>query len=185
MRSSFFNLIPNKLLDQLRRKFNIIGHSKFTQFDHDPDFLRNLFVSTYKPHYDSRDKYIIEHLDTDVYLPTSTVGILLQNFFEIVKELDVPLHTIILYTNHIGIQKEIDILCQSAHPNDRPTVIESFSATTHLAPKYNNIDINEDDIEYQALCMMGRNRSHRFALYHQLSGIDTTQLAMTIRGAKQ
>jgi len=185
MRSSFFNLMPNKLMDQLKQKFNIIGHTKFTQFDHDPDFLRSLFASTYKTHYDSKDKYIIEHLDTDVYLPTSNVGILLQNFFEIVKEFDVPLHTIILYTNHIGIQREIDVLCQYAHPSDRPTIIESFSATTHLAPKYNDIDTNEDEIEHQALCMMGRTRSHRFALYHQLSDIDSTRLVLTIRGAKK
>jgi uncharacterized protein YuzB (UPF0349 family) len=179
------SLIPKKLLEKFCAHFNIIDLIHFNQFDENLNILRKFFLSTRKEYYDINDRYIIIHQDTDLYIPHCSVGINLQNFFAIVKEIDIPLSTLLFYTNHFGITQEIDRLCQYNHEKDRPTVIESFVTSTHMAKNYIEKDINIDQINYHALCMMGANRSHRFALYNKLKHIDTNTLAMTIQGLKQ
>lgn len=179
------SLIPKKLLSKLYTHYNIIDQIEFKQFDENFDILKKFFLSTRKECYNINDRYIIEHQDTDVYIPHCSVGINLQNFFEIVKEVDIPLYTLLFYTNHFGITQEINKLCSTGYQSDRPTVIESFVTTSHIAESYTNNNIDIDQINYHALCMMGANRSHRFALYQKLQHIDPNKVAITIKGLAQ
>lgn len=177
-------MIPAELADLLTKKYNVIGNIEFKQFDHNWDHLRSFFRQTKKTKFDHRDRYVIEHQDTDIYLAEMSVGLNLRNFFEIVNELDIPLFTILIWTNHFGLQKELDILHKQCHPKDRPTVIESFCTRTHVADSYVDQDIAVDEIQHHALSMMGTNRSHRFAVYHVLKHFDPEKLAMSIRGTQ-
>jgi hypothetical protein len=177
-------LIPREIQDLLEKKYNIVGNIEFKDFDHDLQFLRNFFQTTKKNSFDSLDRYIIEHQDTDIYVPEMCVGVNIRNFFEIVNELDIPLFTILIWTNHFGLQKEIDVLTRGCHPNNRPTIIESFCARTHVANSYQEVDIAENEIKFHGLSMMGSNRSHRYALYHALKHLSPDKLAISIRGVK-
>lgn len=177
-------MIPAELANLLTKKYNIIGNIEFKQFDYNWDNLRSFFRYTKKTKFDHCDRYVIEHQDTDIYLAEMSVGLNLRNFFEVVRELDIPLFTILIWTNHFGLQKELDILHGQSHVKDRPTVIESFCACTHMADNYVDQGIAVDEIQHHAISMMGVNRSHRFALYHALKHFDPEKLAMSIRGTK-
>jgi hypothetical protein len=181
---SGIGIMPAELTSALKSHFNIIGTINFTEFDHDWNQLEHFFKQTRKETFDPLDRYIIQHQDTDIYISECSVGINLRNFFQMVKSIDIPVYTLIIWTNHIGLQQEIDILCKNQPLCDRPTLIESFCTTVHVGTEdyYDNWDINADQIEIHALSMMGANRSHRFALYNSLKHIDKNKLALSIKG---
>ena len=176
-------LIPKEIQNLFQKHFNILGCIEFKQFDYNLQTLRNFFKESKKELFDVNDRYIIIHQDTDIYIPEMSVGVNLRNFFQIVNELDIPLFTILLWTNHFGIKKEIDILCQNSDNNNYPTILESFCATSHVGDKYNNISLTPENIEYHALCMMGSGRSHRFGLYNHLK--DDKRIEISIKGLKE
>jgi hypothetical protein len=180
---TFKSTMPTAMLNVLKSKFNIIGQAEFKQFDADWDFLENFFQTTHKETFDINDRYIFNHQDTDIYIPECRVGINFRNFFEVARKNDIPFYTILIWTNHIGIQQEIDIICANRHCTDRPTVIESFCTTSHVSDSYSNVQINIEQIQYHALSMMGANRSHRYALYNSLKHIDSSKLAISIKGS--
>lgn len=180
MPSDKINLMPAEIEKILYDQFNVIGRTDFKEFDLNLNNLRNFFDKTKKERYDILDRYIIVHQDTDIYIDEMCVGLNLRNFFLIAEEFDLPLYTFIIWTNHFGLQKEIDIICKKKHPKDRPTLIESFCTVSHVAEHYRPVNLDLNQIEYHAISMMGAGRSHRFALYNNLKDLDPTKIAITI-----
>jgi hypothetical protein len=173
--------IPDKVYNLLEQHYQIIDHLSFLEFDHDFNLLKKRLAKIQNKELSPNDRIIIEHQDTDYYLEQCTVGINLRNFFLVLEELDIPRYIFIFYTNHFGISKEIDSLCQFCHPKDRPTVIESFLTKLHYdREKIKNIESNFDQITHHALCMMNAKRSHRNAMYHALKDIPADTLALNV-----
>jgi hypothetical protein len=171
--------LPVEVFDLLDRKYHILAHWNFLEFDQNFDILRENLSLIKKDQFDSKDRIIIEHQDTDFYIKECTIGMNLRNFFCVVSELDIPFYLFIFYTNHFGIQKEFDIICKHRHPLDRPTVIESFLSTLHHDKnKIAEIECNFDSIQVNMLCMMNLKRSHRNAVYNELKDIDDEKLAL-------
>lgn len=177
----------NKTLDSdyvtlLQQHYNIISIVETTEFDcGNSQYLIDLLESTKKEIYNNNDRYVIVHFDTDFYWKGH--GINLNNLFAIWQELNIPLYTMIYFTNHIGISKEIEVLVKNHHPNDRPTVIESIVNRLNYNPNgYKNFETNISSIEKHALCMLaGTHRSHRLATYNQLKDLVPDFIEMTLK----
>jgi hypothetical protein len=178
--------MPPELYNALNQHYNVLGTIEFKHFDCNWEVLEKFFKSTRKDEFDPLDRYIIQHQDTDVYINECSVGLNLRNFINMAIHLDIPVYTLIIWTNHFGLQKEIDILCKDQHINNRPTIIESFCALAHIADhdRYKDYEIAADQIKIHALSMMGANRSHRFALYNALKHIGSDKIAMSIKGLR-
>lgn len=175
-------LMPVEVFDTFAAKYNIMGTIEFKDFDYDLDNARNFFAQTKKQTFLSNDRYLVIHQDTDVYIDEMTVGLNLRNFFLIADEFDIPFYTLIIWTNHFGLRREIDILCKTRHAKDRPMIVESFCARAHVADSYTETSLDVDSITIQGLCMMaGSQRSHRYALYNALKHIDQSRLALSIQ----
>jgi hypothetical protein len=107
------------------------------------------------------------------------VGINLLNFFNVVTDVDIPNFVFLFYTNHFGIEKEINSICKNAH--DRPSIIESFVSDIHYnSNEYTDIDLSVDSISYQCLCMMNAKRSHRNAMFNSIKDISSDNLISAI-----
>lgn len=165
----------------LEKKYNIVDVFNFSRYDYQFDHLEQRLIKVKKATFDANDRIVVVHFDTDYYIQNS-VGMNLTNLFLLWQKLDIPLHTMLLYTNHFGITKEIDTICQHSELIDRPTVIETFvnglsyeSATYQTEP-----DLEIDQIEYHGLALMGAPRSHRYAMYNHLKHL-CDKLAMVIR----
>lgn len=172
--------MPREIRELLDSRFNIIEVIEFKQFDQNWNHLRQVLTSTQKTVFAPDDRYIIIHQDTDIYIPEMCVGVNLRNFFQIAKKIGIPFYTFVFWTNHFGIQKEIDILCQDQHPKDRPMLIESFCATTHVGDHYRDLPVDQDQIEYHAVSMMNATRAHRYALYTEIKHFGPDKLALSI-----
>jgi len=173
--------ITKNVLDIINKKFDIIDSIEFKDFDYDFSVLKSFFKRNYKEYYSPDEKILVEHMDTDYYFDECTVGVNLRNFFQLLNENDIPPSVLILYTNHFGLQKEIDLLCKLFDKNDRPLIIESFIGNNHWDNKA-TINVNHDfnKINYNAMCIMNEIRSHRSALYHSLKCIDDSKITIQL-----
>lgn len=171
--------LPDVVYNLLDRRYQIIEHMSFLEFDHDFEILRSRLTACKKKKFNVNDRIIIEHFDTDYYFDQCTTGVNLRNFFVLLEELDIPRYIFIFYTNHFGLQKETDSLCQYCEKQDRPTIIESFlSKLSHDPSKLQDIDCDFHLINHHALCMMHLTRSHRNAMYHALKHIPPDTLVL-------
>ena len=178
---------PKRLADPdflfaIKQQYHVIDMFELAGYDKDFDRLEKYLLSIKKHQFDSNDRIVVVHFDTDYYIHNH-YGINLLNFFNVWKAVDIPLYTLLFYTNHIGIKCEIDIICQTYQFADQPTVIETFINPTNYSDATYNIepDLDSNQIEYHGLSMMGAPRSHRYALYNHLKHLDN-QLVLTIQG---
>lgn len=173
--------MTDKVKNTLEKKFEIIDHFSFLDFDYRFDWLVERLNQNKKDYYKQNEKIIIEHLDTDYYFEYCDVGINLRNFFELLSNLDVSPSLFIFYTNHFGLKKEIDKLCYGFYEYDRPLIIESFIGNLHYNPDgIEDVICDFNKIKYNALCMMNEKRSYRSALYNALKNIDSSKLIIQI-----
>ena len=171
--------MPEKFYSLLSSKFNILDKINFVDFDKDFNVLYQRLEKCKKPSFDSNDRIIIEHQDTDFYFEYCSVGINLYNFFQVVQSLDIPCYVFLFFTNHVGLAKELDLLCKN--PNNKPAIIESFISKVHYRNDvYENFEINVDSISHQALLLARTIRSHRNAIVNSLRDIDDQHIMRSI-----
>tara|TARA_R110000868_G_scaffold60116_1_gene184181 strand:- start:225 stop:785 length:561 start_codon:yes stop_codon:yes gene_type:complete len=171
--------IPSYVDEIFRENYNILGRISFLDFDYDFNILFDFLSDLKKESYGPNDRIIIEHFDTDIYIPECSVGINLRNFFTVLHSVDIPEFVILLYTNHIGIRTEVQQL--SKEKVSGPTVIETMLSNLHYdntALIDNQLDITS--IKYNALCMMHLSRSHRHALANSVCDIDSSKLVLKL-----
>lgn len=159
-------LMTKNYKEVLYSKYDILGHYETKWFDSDWLLLEQHLRSTKLDYYTPKQKYIVEHVDTDYYHPDFNYGFCLSNLISVFKTVDIPLHTLLLFTNHFGIEQEINALAPD--PHDRPIVVTSFITTTHYTNHYQPVDVNPELIKYPAICMMGAVRTHRNVVFRFL-----------------
>jgi hypothetical protein len=147
-------------------KYDILGHYEIKWFDSDWPLFEKHLQSIKLDYYTPKQKYIVEHVDTDYYHPDFNYGFCLSNLISAFKTVDIPLHALLLFTNHFGIEREINALAPD--PHDRPIVVTSFITTTHYINRYQPVDVNPELIKYPAICMMGASRTHRNVVFRFL-----------------
>lgn len=165
----------------LEKKYNIVDVFNLSRYDYQFDQLKQRLQAVKKTQFEAKDRIVAVHFDTDYYIQ-NRVGVNLTNLFTIWQEVDIPLHTMLIYTNHVGIKQELDVLCQHRPLIDRPTIIETFiNQLSYLPSTYDSEpDLAVDQIEHHGLALMGAPRSHRYALYNHLKHLDD-KLVMVIK----
>lgn len=162
----------------LREKFNIVAEVLIMDVDRDFDKLYQFLVHRRKECFDPQDRILVSHFDTDYYDECFPVGVYLRNVFTAWQRADLPMFTMLLFTNHLGISREVDLLCQSRHSDDRPTVIETIVSQQHVRVGIVEPELDVDSISHHALTMLGTNRSHRHALINHLAHISPDKLVL-------
>jgi hypothetical protein len=166
--------------DLLYSKYTVIGHFNFLQFHSDFSILEQCLEQCQKDCFAPTDRIIIEHMDTDYYLGQFPYGLGLLNLIRAFKEVDIPLFTLLLFTNHFGIEQELDSLLSTHCDGDRPTVITSLISTAHYSTNYVDVCIDADAIEIPAISMMNHSRVHRdvLATFINQNGLQNTIAAV-------
>lgn len=148
----------------LYSKYKIVDRIKLLTVDYDFKLLEEWLIKSKKDFYCQNERYIIEHFDTDYYLPEFPYGVSLYNLINAFKKIDIPLFTLLIVTNSFGIKDEINALIPN--PADNPTVIYTFISQLHYTNNYNDQLVDADKITIPGICMIGRPRVHRHALYN-------------------
>ena len=172
--------LGSSVLDLLSQHCNIVGGAVMQEIDHDWAAVASWLQGMHRDQFDPADRIIIVHQDSDYYLANG-YGINLNNLFETWTDCDIPVYTMLLYTNHFGIAQEIDQICSQRRLQDRPTIIEA-PITEYPGASFPNPEFNTQSIALHAVSMMaGSPRSHRFALYNHLRHLSPEHWAVTIR----
>jgi hypothetical protein len=147
----------------LTTKYNVLGGVHLIRYDSDFEKIETILSTLKKDCHPPADRIVIEHFDTDYYLPEFPYGFTLHNLFTAFRKVDLPLFTMLLITNHFGIKREVEKLITD--PNDCPTIVETFISSYHYTNYYQDIKVDADEIVMPGVCMMGTKRVHRHAFY--------------------
>ena len=164
--------LAQQIIDALSTKFNLIDILQVNQFDHDFQILADRLEKTRKDTYSINDRYLIEHSDTDYYLPNCPYGLSMFNLVRTFLHHDIPLGKVILVTSHKNIKREFEILIPKfMHHYNFPTIIDNCLTAfkdVRLGENQKEVEINPNKICKHGVSMMGVPRVHRNMLYHQL-----------------
>lgn len=165
-------MISSGFIAALSAKFNLLDIIELTDVDSDFDLLATRLAKTKKTHFNSKDRYLIGHLDTDYYLPHCPYGLSMFNLVRTFLHNDIPLNTLILFTNHFGIRKEFEILIpKEMHEHNFPTIIDDcimVANMVRLGLNQEECNVDEVSIENHGISMLGEARIHRNMLLNQL-----------------
>lgn len=158
------SMILADIRNWLDQNFNVIDSMQLVTVDRNFDQLEQRLLANKKDQYGPRDIIVVNHFDTDYY-DTRRLrgGLLLSNLIHLFEKIDIPLHALLLYTNHIGLSKEVNFLCEDHDVNDRPRVFETVIDRS-MVDEIKPWPFETDNISRHALCLMGAGRSHRHAI---------------------
>jgi len=175
MQFNYSQRLSSEVIFLLSKKYTIVEFFDLMHHDH------NTMMHVLKKHnniFNKKNRILILHDDTDYYLPHVNYGLLTFNIYQLFFELNIPLSSIIFITNHYGIKKEFELL--SKNINDVPLIIDDMitfndDISNPIANCNTHIEVGDIDIKYNMLCMMGKERVHRNALYNYILHKNLTQ----------
>ena len=178
-----------KILSAIETKYKLLGKIDFIDYDHNYDKLIQKLSAIKKEKFAPNERILINHCDTDYYDEHILKhGVILYNTLSIIRDLQLPFFIILIYTNHIGIKKEVQQILDSWNhsSNERPQIIESLLTDLHYNNQVVDNDINIQDIKHAGISMMGAPRSHRFGVYNYLNKNNLLdKVHVSIRGYKK
>lgn len=145
--------------------------------------LENWLEKNKKDTYNANDRFIVLHFENDYYI-NEEYGVFVNNFIRLWKHYSIPFYTLIFYTNHIGISKEIFRALKYHDPEDMPVVFETIvNRINHPHKGYIRHDISIESIDHHLLYLnAGRTemdakfRPHRLAMYNEIKHLYPEQL---------
>jgi len=161
--------ISKELEDKLSENFNILDKIRLYDYQHNWKLFVERINKTRKPEFAHNDRYLIDHHDTDYYMPHCPYGLAMFNFTRTCLNEDIPMHTVIIVTNHIGLKKELKLLLPDH--SGQPTIIDKcFTAFKNIRSGINlpKFDHHVHQITKHGISMMGLPRAHRHILFRQL-----------------
>ena len=148
----------------INKHYTVIDSFQLVGVDHDFDLLEQRLLNNRRDVYGPKDLILVNHFDTDYYdSQRLRGGLLLGNLIYLFKKIDIPLHSLLLYTNHIGLSKEVEVICKDHDINDRPRIFETIIDRS-MVDAINPWEFDTATISRHALCLMGAGRSHRHAI---------------------
>jgi hypothetical protein len=158
------------LYQKLATKFTILDSIRLFRYFHDWEAFAKRIKQTHKEVYAHRERYLIDHSDTDYYLPKCPYGLNMFNLVRTCLYEDIPMNTLIIITNHIGLQKELELLIpEHMHKHNFPTIIDKcITAFKNVRTGLNLpiADYSVDEIIKHGVSMMGVPRVHRNLIFN-------------------
>jgi len=150
------------ILNYVKAKYNIIGIVDLADIYQNPRALYLILKSLKKENYNTNDRILIYHYDTDYYQEHTGFGFTLYNLLRIITSLDIPLSFFIFFTNHYGLKGEIQKFLQLRNIDiDCLNVFESNYQQLQSSSRASDTNLDVDSIEKHFVCLSGQKRSHR------------------------
>lgn len=158
------NCLHQDVFDVICNKYCVLKVVALVDYDLDPESLASILVKYCSYNFDSDEKIIVLHHDTDYYASTSAVGNTVYNFFRLCANFDIALDNIIFLTNHYGIKEEIKKVAASVCNSDKISVIYTslwYDFPTVAETQKKNFLCEPEKICKLYSCLNGKQRMHR------------------------
>lgn len=153
--------------DFITTDINVLNVFNLLEYDQNFDLLIDQLTAIKKDQYAPTDKIIILHNDTEYFYYGNKLGFTMHNLLTCWRDLDIPYHVLVVYTNHSDLDKAIDPFI--VHKRDRPLIIPTIVNNhswhgVHAVPSF----IVSKKIVHSAFCLMGVARQHRIKFFQYL-----------------
>jgi hypothetical protein len=153
-------LIHQEVIALVKEKYNILETLNLV-YENCLSDLDQILAKYQNYTFSPNERIIIIHQETDYYSDINGVGNNMYNIFHMLAHYDIPMEFIIMFTNHYGIEKELQHLCQKILNRPVPQVI--YTVLFWIFPE--NLE-NLPDPKYQEIknlycCLNGIERMHR------------------------
>lgn len=166
------NVLWDEIQEVLNKKFKILSYINLVSADLSPTTLDQMLKGFRDYTFNSNEKILIAHIDTQYYLPTCKFSITLYNLHQTLSTYGIPSESVIMFTNHYGIDEELKILAHAFNFLNPITAFVSFYDTVGTTKNVKSINLNHDSIEYLFCCINGTKRSHRILFLSMLKHHD-------------
>jgi len=183
------NISP-EFVTQLATKFNILDDIRLQSYTDDWTAFAQRLKKTHKVTYDTHDRYLLDHSDTDYYLPGCPYSLTTFNLVRTCLHEDIPMNTLLIVTNHISLHKEFEMLIPNhMHKHNFPTIVDQCVTAfknTRLGLNQDHVDNNILDITRHGVSMIGEPRIHRNILFRLMKKHNLlNDYAVSYRGIKK
>lgn len=116
------NINP-RVLHAISKRYQILEIIDLLEYDQDFDALRAQLSKFKNMCFQSDQRILIFHHDTDYYPGIGAPGFTVYNLSVLLKEFMIPNEFLIILTNHYGIREELHQINKNLNNNNGPTVI--------------------------------------------------------------
>jgi len=153
--------------DFINADVNVLNVFNLLDYDQNFDLLVEQLTAIKKDQYTPSDKIIILHNDTEYFYYGNKLGFTMHNLLTCWRDLDIPYHVMVVYTNHSDLDAAIDpfIVHQRDRPLIIPTLVNNHSWNGVLAvPTFTA----SKKISHSAFCLLGVERQPRTKFFQYL-----------------
>lgn len=165
-------------MSSIPQNLKILDTINLVEVDHDPTVIYQRLLQNKKNVFQPNEKIVIIHKDTEYFYFDHPTGFSIYNLFSVWRDLDIPYSVMILCSTYHDLNRAISPFIVNAE--DRPTVISSLlNHQSHDSLENQFPGTDYKDIQYPAVCLLGRARAHRikilqFLIQHNLLGLVKT-----------
>ena len=153
--------IKKEIIDIVASKFCILEIVDLMEFDHDMIKLENFLKKYQDVSFNSNDRLIVFHHETEYYPSESSLGNTVYNFLKLLNNYNIPSDYIIMFTNHYGLDKKIATVNKKLF--NQPDLKVIYTVHWYDFPTVDciNTDSTSDNIEKLFICLNYVQREHR------------------------
>lgn len=151
----------------INSNINVIAVFDLVDYDYNFGLFYEHLKILKRDHFGPLDKIVILHNDTEYFYQRNNIGFTLYNVLTCWKDLDIPYHVMVIYSNHSNLESSIEpfIVHQKDRPVVIPTVVNNRSWNGILdVPTF---EISKK-IKHSAFCLLGAERQHRIKFFQYL-----------------
>lgn len=166
-------LLWKSFKDNIEKKYSILTYINLVHYDYQIEHLFESIKKVYKNQYNSNEKIVILHYDTDFYI-TKHIGNTMYNLLQIINYFGISPSVFIILTSNYGLDKELKYYYQNFVSNfdvenDWFNVIENnYSRLQSQENIETNLSMSCEKICYHYSLLNGAPRTHRKILVSAL-----------------
>lgn len=175
-------VILTEVLDIIRERYRIVGVIDIFLSMQDVESLASELQIYQGRCFDTNERLVILHDDTDYYPSVHASGFQIYNFLRLCANFNLPLEHMILLTNHYGIRQEIERLSQEICNAPGPRVVYTSQWIDY--PEYQDlpavppVDHGYHEPECLYSCLNNKQRQHRLLTLCMLKEADLIEQGM-------
>jgi hypothetical protein len=169
-----------EVLDALCEKYQVVYYCDllFDQLDRELDELYRQLAPYSGRVFDSHERIVISHRDTDYYSTIKDFGFTLWNLHRIYANLDIPTEYTIVLTNQPTLQQELDSLAEEFNLPPMKAVYSPYV----WCPGVNDVQhigVNLDSVKYPFISLNGKAKTYRMYAMCRMAEAGVLESGMT------
>ena len=154
--------VKHEVIDIVKARYEILDMIDLVEYDYQLDKLDQLLSKYSNYVFLGNHRIVILHHDTDYYINKNSEGFTLYNLFVLLNRHQIPIESLIMFTNHYGIKDEVaELSGQICNSNPLKVIYTSQWLDFPDSITVSKTNLQSTNIKNLFCCLNGANRAHR------------------------